>query len=247
MVSTPTAIASLQVPPQVQTVLGEFVNAAEKTFGPNLRSVVLYGSAAEGRLRTTSDVNVVVVLRAFDAAQADSLREPLRIAQAAIALRPMLLLENEISAAAEAFAQKFNDIAHRRKVLYGDDPFAALVIRPDALRHRLRQTLLNLSLRLRAGYVARSLREEQAALLVAEAAGPLRSAAASLLELQGRPARSPKQALEQIVRELGVSEEMLDQISRIRETRLAEPGKAALTLLQLMTLAQQMREDAEKL
>lgn len=46
MPSTPAAIASLQVPPQVQTILGEFVGAAEKAFGANLRAVVLYGSAA---------------------------------------------------------------------------------------------------------------------------------------------------------------------------------------------------------
>lgn len=116
-------------------------------------------------------MNVIVVLRAFDAGQANALRVPLRLAQAAIALRPMFLRESEIAAAAEAFAPKFHDIVHRRKVLYGDDPFAGLVISRDALRQRLRQTLLNLSLRLRAGYVARTLREEQAALIIADAAG----------------------------------------------------------------------------
>ncbi len=241
-----TAIASLAVPPQVQKILADFVEAAQKAFGANLRSVVLYGSAAEGRLRATSDVNLILVLRAFDAAQADALREPLRLGQAAIALRPMFLLESEIAGAAEAFAQKFDDIAHRRKVLHGDDPFATLAISPDVLRRRVRQILLNLSLRLRAGYVARSLRQEQAALLVAEAAGPLRSAAASLLELQGRPAASPKAALETLARELGEPPETLAHISQFRETRAAAPGAAPATLLRLVELSRRIQDLAEQ-
>jgi hypothetical protein len=240
-----TAIANLAVPPQVQQVLGSFVEAAQKAFGANLRSVVLYGSAAEGRLRATSDVNLIVVLRAFDAAQASALREPLRVAQAAIALRPMFLLESEIAQAADAFAQKFDDIAHRRIRLFGDDPFAALQISPEALRRRLRQTLLNLSLRLRAGYVARSLREEQAALMVAEAAGPLRSAAAALLELQGRPAASPKAALEMLAQELGESPQTLAHISQIRETRAAPPGAAPATLFRLIELSRRLQDLSE--
>jgi hypothetical protein len=49
------ALANL--PPRVQEVLRDFVEAARGAFGPDLRAVVLYGSAAEGRLRATSDVN----------------------------------------------------------------------------------------------------------------------------------------------------------------------------------------------
>jgi hypothetical protein len=48
-----------------QTVAA-FVEAPRDAFGDRLISVVLFGSAAEGRLRPTSDVNVIVVLQAFD-------------------------------------------------------------------------------------------------------------------------------------------------------------------------------------
>lgn len=72
----------LQVPPQVKQVLLDFVQAAERAFGADLPSIVLYGSAAEGRLRATSDVNLLVVLSAFDPAQADALGEPLRLREA---------------------------------------------------------------------------------------------------------------------------------------------------------------------
>jgi predicted nucleotidyltransferase len=68
----------------VDRVLESFVEAARSCLGSDLRSIVLYGSAAEGRLRQTSDVNAIVILAAFDAAKVDQLREPLRTAHAAV-------------------------------------------------------------------------------------------------------------------------------------------------------------------
>src|SRR5262249_25105231 len=64
----------------VAQALEEFVAAARAAFGDHLESVVLYGSAAEGTLRAPSDVNVIVVLRAFDGQRAERMREAARLA-----------------------------------------------------------------------------------------------------------------------------------------------------------------------
>jgi len=117
-----------QLTAQVKQVLDEFLQAAKDSFGSDLVSAVLYGSAAEGKLQTTSDVNLVLVLSSFERNKADPLRAPLRIAQAAIQLRPMFLLKDEISAATRSFAPKFADILRRRVILFGEDPFAAISI-----------------------------------------------------------------------------------------------------------------------
>src|SRR2546427_11219458 len=98
------------LPAEVARALDDFVAAAREAFGDALESVVLFGSAAEGALRATSDVNVILVLTAFERARADRVREAFRAAHAAIDLRAMFLLRDEIAAAAEAFAQKFGDI-----------------------------------------------------------------------------------------------------------------------------------------
>jgi predicted nucleotidyltransferase len=243
-----TAPASeLTLPASVREALDDFVAAAQRAFGDHLRSIVLYGSAAEGRLRATSDVNVLVVLDAFDPARAEALGEPLRLAQAAVGLRVMFLLEREIPEAAAAFAQKFDDIARRRHVLFGPDLFAALHVSRDALRQRVLQTTLNLALRLRAGLVARSRHDEQLAGLVADAAGPLRVAAASVLELEGRAVASPKEALEAIAADEQESAETLRSVSQLREgQRVLEPGKAADVLIHLIRLAQALHARAER-
>ena len=129
------AEATAALPQNVTSVLTDFINSAKEAFGTDLRSVVLYGSGAEGKLRPTSDVNLILVLTAFSQQQADQLRQPLRLAHAAINLRAMFILESELRPATEAFAVKFADIARRRRVLYGDDPFAGVsVSRAAALK-----------------------------------------------------------------------------------------------------------------
>jgi len=233
----------------VASVVGDFVDAARAAFGDALHSVVLFGSAAEGRLRATSDVNLIVVLRAFAPEAADRLREPLRVGRAAVRLNAMFLLEDEIDAAARAFAAKFADVKKRRRVLFGSDPFSRLTIPRPAEIARLKQVLLNLVLRLRGFYVERGLREEQLARVAADAAGPLRVAAATLLELEGRPAASPKAALETLAADLGDASlrEAVARLSEARESGRLAPGTAGPTVLGLADLASRLRVRVEAL
>jgi predicted nucleotidyltransferase len=229
--------------------LGVFVEAAIAALGPTLRSIVLFGSAAEGRLRPTSDVNVILVLRAFDIDRMDKLREPLRVAAVAARVAPMFVLETELAAAESAFAVKFTDIGHRRRVLYGDDPFAGLAIPRAATVARLRQVLLNLLLRLRERYVSLSLREDRLALVLANMAGPLRAAAASLLALEGQPHMAPREALAAVAKSEGgeTVEAALRLLSQMRETGEAAPGGARDSTIALLDLIPRMLARVAKL
>lgn len=224
--------------------LSTVADSAKDAFGEDLLSIILYGSAAENRLRATSDVNVLFVLARFDEAKANAFREQYRFAQAALNLRAMFLRADEIDAASEEFAQKFADIGRRHVVLYGSDPFAGLQISREALTRRLRQVLLNLSLRMREMYVERSLREEQCALTLAEAAAPLRTSAAAILELEGRGVFPPKEALEIIAGEIGFAE-LLPHISEAREQRALPAGRAAALLFSAVELSHALYERAQ--
>jgi predicted nucleotidyltransferase len=247
--SVPRPLEAPQLPAQVRRVLDDFLQAARESFGKDLLSVVLYGSAAEGKLRATSDVNLVLVLSTFEQGKADALRAPLRLAQAAMQLRPMFLLREELPAAARSFASKFADILRRRVILHGDDSFAAISIPREIEILEIKQQLLNQILRLRASYVSRSLREEQLSFVVASAIGPLRSSAAALLELQGRPISSSHQALEFIGGELGLANwpQTLAALSATQESRLTAPGEASLLFFQVLDLAGRMHSRAEAL
>jgi predicted nucleotidyltransferase len=243
-----TETAAAEWPQVAEQVLDDLVAAARQAFQDDLRSVVLFGSAAEGRLRPTSDLNLVIVLKRFDKARVDAFREPLRMAHAAGRAGVMFLLETEIALAAEAFAVKFDDIERRRKILFGDDVFAKLAIPRAAMKFRLRQVLMNLSLRLRERYALASLREEQLVMVLADAAGPLRAAAATLLELEGTPGAAPKEALARVALTSGLagSAHLLEVISQARETQALPTGVAGPAVFQMMALTSVIQERAEK-
>ncbi len=237
------------LPEDIQRHLELFVAAAQSAFGADLAAAVLFGSAADGQLRATSDVNLLLLLKRFTPAAADALRGPLRLAHAAIDLQVMFLQENELAPAADAFAVKFADIVARHQVLLGSDPFASLRTSRDAVLRRLRQVLLNQQLRMRERYMLLSLNEEQLAGAIADAAGPLRSAAASLAQLEGRSAQPGKQALEAFVDQLGepALHAALQTMSAARETARLAPGQGLPAFTGLMTITERLREHAEQM
>ena len=237
------------LPASVTATLDAFVATAKQSFDSDLRSIILYGSAAEGRLRASSDVNMLVVLKRFDRERVDRIREGFRSAHAAIQLDIMFLLESEIAQASEAFAVKFTDILSRHRVLFGDNPLASTSIPREATIRRLRQVLLNLRLRLRERYTLVSLREEQLASIIADSAGPIRASAATVLKLVGRDTASPKEALSLFARDLpgGPWQPILDRISEAREHLSVEPGDGATLMFHLMELTTRLEERVARL
>ena len=237
------------LPANAARVLDELVQTAERALGDTLRSIVLFGSAAENRLRSTSDVNVLVVVTRFERPRIDAMHAILQQGHAAVRLAVMWLTEDELPSAGESFAVKFADIARRHRVLYGPDPFQSFRVSRQAAIVRLRQVLLNLVLRLRASYALDRDREERITALVADAAGPLRASAAEILDLQGAPAPNGKEALESLARAWSTARaaSVLDVISRARETRELEPGTAAAALLDVVDLASHLHGRAAAL
>lgn len=255
----------LDLPENVRQNLVSFITTTKEVFGDNLISIILFGSAAEGRLRPTSDVNLIVLTRRFDLSQIDLLREPLRVAYAAIRLQVMLILESELSDASEAFAVKFTDILHRNRILFGSDPFEKLVISRTATLQRLKQVIMHLTLRLRERYALVSLREEQLTSIIADVTGPIRSIAASILSLENKLGLHPKEALQVFTQQLPTPEgnkngkdalkedrskkwqKTLENMSVAREKRELKSGQAAATILTLLELLQEMHKHIEGL
>src|SRR6202045_5307382 len=143
----------VRLPANLPTDVSEWLSrtsaALIQNFADDLRSLILFGSAAEGRMRTSSDVNLLVVLDRLDVDRLNGAAELIQMASAAVELHPMFMLLSELPLAAEAFAVKFDDIAHRHTLLYGVDPFGDLVIPRAVLIGRIQQVLLNLTLRAR--------------------------------------------------------------------------------------------------
>jgi predicted nucleotidyltransferase len=190
------------LPTSVATVLDDFLTTATRVSGENLKSAVLFGSAVEARLRPASDVNLILVYGEVKLAELDGLREAFGFAHSAIALDVLFIEESEVPVAAHAFAVKFSDIRMRHRVLLGRDVFADVEIGREATIARLKQVLINLTLRLRERYALSGQREEQHARLIADISAPVRACAAALLALEGAAVASPKEALLLFVKRL---------------------------------------------
>jgi predicted nucleotidyltransferase len=226
----------------------ELVSDAQECFGSDLISVTLYGSAAENRLRRSSDVNIVFVFSILDSVALERFAPKLAFARASAPIVVMFLKETEIRAAIELFAQKFSDIHRRHKVLYGRDCFGDAKPSRQATILRLRQVLLNLTLRLRESFAERVSQPDRLAGAVADFVSPLRACAATLRELKGQPILAPKEALEQFVGDIeGHNVSWLPHVSEARERRPLTNAAAIATVKSLLSTAERMRGDGNYL
>jgi predicted nucleotidyltransferase len=235
-----------ELPEAVSTGIDAFTAAARKVFADTLVSIVLFGSAAEGRLRATSDVNLIVVLSRADPAALDAIGPAYRLGRAAIRLSVMFILDTEIALASEAFAVKFADVSARHRLLYGSDPFEGLVVDRDAAIRRLRQVLINLTLRLREHVALSGAFPEQLALAAADAVGPLRACAALILSLESGTVLHPREALVAIATDPGPAT-ALAAITRAREIGGVPEAGATATILAAIGLAGLLETRAESL
>ena len=103
----------------------------------------------------------------------------------------------------------------------------------------------HVTLRLRHAYATRAAREEQLPDLLADASGPLRVSAATLLTLRGSTAWAPKAALAEVVKAWGLPSggETLAKLSAVREGAALAPGEGGALLLTLIAIAERMREE----
>lgn len=122
---------------------------------PNqLRSVILYGSAAAGDfVPGASNYNLLIVVEELGVAELDRLAAPLAAWIRAGNPHPLLFTSPQLKASRDAFPIELLDIRQSRRVLWGDDPLATLVVKPGDLRLQVERELTGKLLKLRARYV----------------------------------------------------------------------------------------------
>jgi hypothetical protein len=135
--------------------LEELVAQLRAAFGAELRSVVLYGSAASGEhIPQQSDYNVLVLVDALDVARLDAVAAVVRAWSDAGNPPPFTLTTEEWRRSADIFPMEYSDIQERHRVLYGPPPFDDVVVAPTDLRRQLESEAMGKLLHLRKGVLA---------------------------------------------------------------------------------------------
>lgn len=132
----------------------ELAEKLKNALGDNLRSVILYGSAAtEDQTKKFSDINVLVVVHELDL---DSLKKVMPVNKKwnkAGNPSPLFFTAERIRQAGDVFPIEFMDLKSSRRVLYGEDFFSDFPIQLDHLRHQLEYELRGRLIQLRQRYM----------------------------------------------------------------------------------------------
>lgn len=133
----------------------ELVEQLRAAYGPELRSVVLYGSAAAGEhIAKRSDYNILVLV---DSLSLDRLTAAAAVARAwneAGNPAPLTMTTKEWKSSADIFAMEYADVLERHKILYGESPLDGIRVDPRDLRLQLEHEAMGKLLKLRQGVLA---------------------------------------------------------------------------------------------
>jgi hypothetical protein len=133
----------------------ELVQALQKALGSNLKSVVLYGSAAAGDfVPDVSGHDIVVVTDRLGSADLEAVSETVRRWTKAGNSIPQLFTAQELLSSADVFPIELLDMQQSRRVLFGSDPLVDLKIDMQDYRTQLERELKVRLLLLRRRYVA---------------------------------------------------------------------------------------------
>ena len=129
--------------------LTELVDKLRAAFGPDLVSVILYGSAATGDYqRKFSDFNILCVLAEITPKQLGASEPVVRWWREKGNPSPLLLSSEEVLNSTDCFPIEFHDIREHHRVLFGEDVTVGMQISDNFYRaqveHDLRAKLLRL-------------------------------------------------------------------------------------------------------
>jgi hypothetical protein len=210
----------------------QLVEELQRAIGPQLKSVVLYGSAAAGdHVAGVSGIDVLIVSQQLRGAELAALAGPLaRWHQAGNPL-PQLFTAEELAASADVFPIELLDMQQARRVLFGDDPLAEFKIDRQYFRLQLERELKTRLLLLRRRFLACELQPERIAqLLVASVSTFLVLFRACLRLYDESPPAAKADALRSLAGRLEFDPRPFEAVLELKEKK-SQPLPAAMEKL----------------
>jgi predicted nucleotidyltransferase len=204
-----------------EKLISDFVNRLRAAAGTNLRSVILYGSAAAGDyVPDYSDVNLLCVLgdtsfasiRALAATVAWWTKQKHRV--------PLLMSEEELRRSADVFSVEFLDMKQSYRVLWGEDALNGLAIPMQFHRAQVEYELREKTILLRQRLL--TVAGDAAAmweLLLRSVPAFATLARHALIALGETGAASKREAVEKLAARVGFDASAFSQLLDIRERR----------------------------
>lgn len=205
-----------------QDAFHHLIGDLRQTHGDNLASVVLYGSAAAGdRIAQRSDYNLLIALRRITPEDLRLAQAPMREWQRLGHPLPVYFTVEELRDAADVFPIEFHQMERARKVLYGEDPFAALQFSDANLRHQTEYELRSKLIQLRRLYISASMSADKLTNLMGDSLTSFAVLFAAVLMLKGvEPPVLKRDCVRATVRLLKIDGDPFERIFELRERSL---------------------------
>ena len=111
--------------------ISEFVAGLQQAAGPNLESVILYGSAATGEYDPDySNINLLAILKETALSKLLNLAPVIKSWTGQGRPAPLLITRQELERSADVFSIELMDMQRQHRVLFGTDVVASLT-HPD--------------------------------------------------------------------------------------------------------------------
>ncbi len=143
-----------------------FVEAIKKALGNNLKSFVIYGSAAAGEHYAHSDYNTLMVVESLDTVVLKSVSGAVKKWVSMGQPVPLMFTMKSIMSSSDVFPMEFFDIKENCVVLSGEDVFKKVKVNPKNLRLEVERELKSKFIRLCQSYAAGSGRPRDVRLLL---------------------------------------------------------------------------------
>lgn len=216
----------------------QFVPKVRETFGENLQSITLYGSAITERFTDgVSDINVLIVLDLADPVAVSKLgKEAARIMKKN-RITPLLLTDEEFLGSADVFPMEYLDMVDARRVVFGTDFVEQLNITKRHLRHQVETQLRGSIASVRRALIATKGRERPMKRVLRDWFGAQNALFRGLLRLAGiddLPAH-PVDTIGLLGKQYGIDVAGLEQAAKLRMTGKADATDTAHSVLRCLT------------
>lgn len=190
----------------------------KRVYGENLKSVVLYGSAASGDYdENFSDFNILVVVERFDVAQFKKTAKTMRAWTRAGNPPPLMFTWDRLQKSEDVFPIELMEMKENHRVLFGDDPFTNLEIRSNNFRLELERELKSNLIKLRERFLLTADTPKKVQQLLVEANSTFLILFRNVLRLKGvSPLPSKKDTPQFLSEQMPVDLTLFDYIEALK-------------------------------
>ena len=199
--------------------LTQFIQQLKQAAGPNLKSVVLYGSAVTGEFQAgASDLNVLCIVERAGAVELEALRPAVEWWGRQGQSTPLVFTLEELRRSADIFAIELIDIVANHRTLYGEEVFQNFEVPTWLHRLQVERELRTNWVRLRRGVlISRPKNAELLALMTSSVSSFATLFRHALLGMGEPPPKSMREAVEAAAHLVGTDPKPILTILEARE------------------------------